>query len=83
MDDHKRPIYVRHAKIIFFAYDPPKAFHIGRRIMWQKHEAIVLAFTPGMCYAEPHEPPPLNLTEDECIENSIRCGDGGLGSFLG
>ena len=27
-----------------------EAFHIGRRIMWQKHEAIVLAFTPDDTY---------------------------------
>ena len=33
--------------IIKKAPEGGEAFHIGRRIMWQKHEAIVLAFTEG------------------------------------
>jgi acetoin utilization deacetylase AcuC-like enzyme len=28
-----------------------EAFHIGRRIMWQRHEAIVIAFTPDETYS--------------------------------
>lgn len=27
-----------------------EAFHIGRRIMWQRHEAIIIAFTPDEMY---------------------------------
>jgi len=27
-----------------------EAFHIGRRIMWQRHEAIIIAFTPDETY---------------------------------
>lgn len=28
-----------------------EAFHIGRRIMWQRHEAVVIAFTPDETYS--------------------------------
>ncbi len=34
----------------FFVYLKGEAFHIGRKIIWQGHEAIVIAFTPDETY---------------------------------
>jgi acetoin utilization deacetylase AcuC-like enzyme len=36
--------------VILFVYLKGEAFHIGRKIIWQGHEAIVIAFTPDETY---------------------------------